>query len=90
MNATGEQKGHGREALCWQWVEQHESATVARMVGVSVARSPAWPLLQHDNVGFKYHCPRLDFQLPTGYIFFVNCDGSQQKYFFILGVGTDG
>lgn len=68
MNATGEQEGHGEEALCWQWVEQHESATVARMEGVSVAGSPAWPLLQHDNVGFKCHCPRLDFQLPTGYI----------------------
>lgn len=90
MNATGEQEGHGREALCWQWVERHELVTVARMEGVSVSGSPAWTLLQHDNVGFKCHCPRLDFSVAHRLHFFVKCDGSQQRYFFILGVGTDG
>lgn len=68
MKAVGEPEGHRGEALCWQWVAQHESASVARMEGVSGAGSLAWRLLQHDNVGFKCHCPRLDFQLPTGYI----------------------
>lgn len=34
MKAVGEPEGQGGEALCWQWVAQHESASVARMEGV--------------------------------------------------------